>query len=186
MNEIELTPYNDTYLPYFVNWLNDEESMRLMDMGPFSDDQIKEWPIQEGQVTLVIKDKAADRVIGFGNFHHFKDSRSAAQVGILIDPSYQKSGYGTIALSRTCQYGFEKLKLKRIIGYAKFDNVASQKTMKKCGFTVDYSDDQKERTYYCLEVRDERRDGGFREGNSTSFTSTGGCSAKSSINSTRK
>lgn len=152
MNEIKLIPYNDTYLPYFVNWLNDEELMRSMDMGPFSDDQIKEWPTQEGQATIVIKDKTTDKVVGFSNLHHFKDHGSAAQVGILIDPSYQGSDYGAIALSRTCQYGFEKLQLKRIIGYAKFGNVASEKTMEKCGFVVDYNDEQKGRTYYRLEL----------------------------------
>lgn len=151
MNEIELMPYDETYLSYFVNWLNDEELMRSMDMGPFSDSQIKEWPTQEGQVTLIIKDKATDEVMGFSNFHHFKDDGNAAQVGILIDPSYQGRGYGMTALSQTRRYGFEKLRLKRIIGYAKFGNVASEKTMEKCGFVVDYRDDQKERTYYRLE-----------------------------------
>lgn len=151
MNEIELTPYDDTYLPYFINWLNDKELMQSMDIGPFSEGQIKEWPTQEGQVTLIIKDKTIVEATGFSNFHHFKDDGKVAQVGILIDPSYQGGGYGTIALSRTCQYGFEKLQLKRIIGYAKFGNIVSEKTMEKCGFVVDYSNEQKQRTYYCLE-----------------------------------
>lgn len=127
-----------------------------MDMGPFSEAEIRAWPTQNGQVTLIIKQKNNDKVVGFSNFHHFKNDGREAQVGILIDPLHQRDGYGIAALNETCQYGFNTLQLKYITGYTKFGNTASEKIMKRCGFVVDHYDNQKKRTYYYLDPKINR------------------------------
>ncbi|MDN3693726.1 GNAT family protein [Chryseobacterium tructae] len=62
---------------------------------------------------------------------HYKN----AETWYKLSPEVWGKGYGTEALERIIQFGFEELKLHRIEAGCAVDNIASYKVMEKCGMT---------------------------------------------------
>ncbi|AZA93538.1 Putative ribosomal N-acetyltransferase YdaF [Chryseobacterium nakagawai] len=60
---------------------------------------------------------------------HYKN----AETWYKLSPEVWGKGYGTEALERIIQFGFEDLKLHRIEAGCAVDNIASYKVMEKCG-----------------------------------------------------
>ncbi len=98
MENIAVELYEEKYQPDLAKWLVHDSLMKLMDMGPFTEDQATVWPDQDGKVVLIVIESSTMTPVGFTNFHHFNADRSEASVGILVHPIYQGRGYGKVGL----------------------------------------------------------------------------------------
>jgi RimJ/RimL family protein N-acetyltransferase len=54
----------------------------------------------------------------------------------VIAPTHQRQGYATEAAQAMIDYGFQELRLKRIIATTEYANIASQGVMQKVGMTL--------------------------------------------------
>lgn len=64
---------------------------------------------------------------------------NTAEVGLFyaVSPAHQRKGYAAEAARAMIDYGFEQLRLKRIIATTNYDNTASKGVMKKLGMRIE-------------------------------------------------
>jgi RimJ/RimL family protein N-acetyltransferase len=72
-------------------------------------------------------------------FHRASNSPATAEVGLFwaIDPAHQRKGYAPEAADAVIRYLFHHEKLGRIIATTGYENLPSQKVMRKLGMTVE-------------------------------------------------
>ncbi len=69
------------------------------------------------------------------------------ELGYVFDKSYWNMGLGTEASKATLKYGFEEIKLDRIIAIAKPENIASVRVIQKIGMKY-----EKDAHFYNVDV----------------------------------
>nr|WP_255574449.1 GNAT family protein [Halobacillus sp. Nhm2S1] len=74
------------------------------------------------------------RCIGFFRFHKWSVWHRKAELGAVIHPAYQKTGIMTAVFRTVLPYGFDILKLNRIVGDIFAENEGSRKLLNKFGF----------------------------------------------------
>lgn len=79
-----------------------------------------------------ITDKANNVLLGRCGLNMIAES-SEVEVDFVIAPDYWGKGYATEAAEAALKYGFENLKLKRIIALAKPENTLSRRVIEKIG-----------------------------------------------------
>ena len=62
---------------------------------------------------------------------------------IWLHPDHWGQGYITEAAELICEYLFQRYPIEKIIAYANFDNIGSQRVLEKCGFQNVGEEDQK-------------------------------------------
>ncbi len=80
--------------------------------------------------------KETNLPIGFGGLAKVNFSKqlyNEVEIGWRILPEYWRKGYASEAATKLLEYGFNELKLQKIISFAVSDNVASTAVMKKIG-----------------------------------------------------
>lgn len=75
------------------------------------------------------------------------DNTSDIEIGYRFLPGYWGFGYATEISKEVCKYGFQKLKLDKIVGITHPENIASQNVLKKLGLNF-----IKTSRYYGIEV----------------------------------
>jgi len=63
--------------------------------------------------------------------------KHSAVIGYGIHKKFRRKGLATKVVKKITEYGFKKLKLKRISGYTRAFNKASQKVLKKSGYKLE-------------------------------------------------
>jgi RimJ/RimL family protein N-acetyltransferase len=81
-------------------------------------------------LALVLKEE--DRLIGHMLFHPWFTPR-VHEIGWVLNPRYHGNGYATEAARALLRYGFETLKVHRMIATCQPENVASSRVMEKIG-----------------------------------------------------
>ncbi len=76
-------------------------------------------------------------VIGSIGFHKIDRKHKRAEIGYWLGKEYWGFGIMTKAVRQTINYGFKKLKLKRIYAYVFAHNKASTRVLEKCGFKLE-------------------------------------------------
>lgn len=76
--------------------------------------------------------KPDDKVIGFAGLKYLPELRET-DIGFRFLPEYWGKGIATEVSREIIKYGFEVLKLNRIIGIAMPENIASNKVLNKIG-----------------------------------------------------
>jgi RimJ/RimL family protein N-acetyltransferase len=71
-------------------------------------------------------------MIGHIVFHEVFNSYTY-EIGWVFHPDYYGKGYATEAASRVMEYGFQMLKLHRIVSSCHIDNIKSWKLMHRLG-----------------------------------------------------
>ncbi len=98
--------------------------------------------------------KPDNRLIGFAGLK-FLPEFNETDIGFRFLPKYWGKGIATEASIEILKYGFEILKLKRIIGIAVPENIASCKVLQKIGLefykTDEYDGDGKSYNWYKIE-----------------------------------
>ena len=77
--------------------------------------------------------KASGRFIGFSGLKRLEDFDGEVDLGYRFFPEFWGQGLATEAGLPCIRYGFDVLKLERIIGLVLPDNVASARVLEKCG-----------------------------------------------------
>ncbi|MEG0927278.1 GNAT family N-acetyltransferase [Chryseobacterium sp.] len=100
---------------------------------------IHTWQLESEQgkdskkFTFLIEDTINHTFIGIIGLDIIKPHYRNAEVWFKISPKSWGKGYGTEALHRIIQFGFEDLKLHRVEAGCAVDNIASYKIMEKTG-----------------------------------------------------
>ena len=81
--------------------------------------------------------KKVDKVIGTVGFVNWNREDNIAEIGYALDEKYWNQGFVTEAVFKVINFGFEKLKLHKIISRCKPQNVGSFRVLEKCGFNFD-------------------------------------------------
>lgn len=76
--------------------------------------------------------KGGTELIGWNGLQ-FLTETGETEVGYLLSKPFWGLGYATEGARVALKYGFEKLKLRQIIGLTHQENRASQNVLKKCG-----------------------------------------------------
>jgi len=82
--------------------------------------------------------KAEQRVIGFCGLKYLDDLKET-DVGYRFLPEYWGKGLATEACQASVDFGFDVLRLNRIIGLILPDNIASQRVLEKVGMRYERS-----------------------------------------------
>lgn len=127
--------------PTIYRYLSDEEVNRYLEGNTNTISEAEEyinWIIhtfeQGTDIRWGIVEKESNKLIGdcgLGNIHEPKRS---TEIGFMLAKEYWNKGYMSEVLSGILDYGFNKLELHRIQGWAHPFNVASCKVMTKQGF----------------------------------------------------
>ena len=95
-----------------------------------------------------------NHIIGMCNVRHELNEllfNLAGHIGYSVHPSYRRQGVATFMLSEALNY-CDELKLKDVLVTCLESNIASKKTILKCGGiyekTIDYGQDQVERYWF--------------------------------------
>lgn len=80
-----------------------------------------------------IADKVTGKLIGSINFLHVREKDSYAEIGYLLHRGYWNKGIMTEALKEVLKFGFEKMKLNRIVIHCDARNIGSYRVMEKNG-----------------------------------------------------
>ncbi len=83
---------------------------------------------------LVIIEKETEQLVGAVGLHQVTQLHKKAELGYWIGRPFRGFGYATEASRLLVDYGFTKLRLKRIYAYAMTHNPNSHHVLKKCGF----------------------------------------------------
>jgi ribosomal-protein-alanine N-acetyltransferase len=119
---------------------SDPEVMRFIGSGqPHSADQIKEsldhilagWK-QLGFGRWAVVHKPDKKLMGWCGLA-FLDKTEEIEIGYGISKEYWGRGFTTEAAAASIRYGFEELKLNRIVAVAMPENIASRRVMEKIG-----------------------------------------------------
>ncbi|GAX40673.1 putative acetyltransferase [Tolypothrix sp. NIES-4075] len=77
----------------------------------------------------------------------FLENTPEVELGYVFDKSYWNMGLATEASKATLKYGFEEVKLERIVAIAKPENIASVRVIQKVGMKY-----EKDAHYYGVDV----------------------------------
>ena len=81
--------------------------------------------------------KSQDKMIGTCGFVEFDNDNNSAEIGYVISDKFHSQGYATEAVRRAISFGFESLRLNRIVARHIVGNDASGRVMTKCGMTFE-------------------------------------------------
>lgn len=107
------------YMPTGV--LNETEVKKLVDQHSGHNAQ---------KHAIVLKEE--NRLIGHIEFFRYFGTHTY-EIGWVLNPKYQNKGYTTEAAKAVVNYGFEEMRLHRIVATCQPENIPSWKVMEKVG-----------------------------------------------------
>ena len=116
-------------------YTSDPAVMAYIPEGPFTTEQARAFVDDntgEQARAFAVLLKADDTLVGHMVFHPWF-APLTYEIGWVFDPANQGHGYATEAARALLQYGFEALRLHRIIATCQPENVASYRVMEKLG-----------------------------------------------------
>lgn len=78
--------------------------------------------------------KVTGKFVGASGLVHY-DNTPEIEIGYRMQKEHWKNGYATEASKGLLKYGFESLKLQKIVSSAHVDNTASRRVMEKIGMS---------------------------------------------------
>jgi ribosomal-protein-alanine N-acetyltransferase len=98
---------------------------------------IQQQYLDNGIGRWITIEKSTNEIIGWSGLKFITEYENNQinfhDVGYRFMPRYWGKGYATEATKAALQYGFETMKLKKIIGAANVENKASRRVLEKCG-----------------------------------------------------
>jgi len=115
-------------------YASDPEIMRYLPEGVMSAAQVQgfiaEHEPTSGAIAAILTSE--QRLIGHLTFHPWYAPR-IYEIGWVFNPRYHGQGYATEAATAVLAYGFETLRLHRIIATCQPENIGSWRVMEKLG-----------------------------------------------------
>ena len=89
-----------------------------------------------GYGRLAVIYKPDNKLIGFTGIKYLPETGGKSDLGYRFLPEYWGQGIATESSRMSLKFGFEKLKLKNIIGFTEIENSASTNVLLKMGFKI--------------------------------------------------
>ena len=146
LRQFTLDDFDDLFRLY-----SDPEVMRYLSLRTREQTQaslckhIQHWQEHNFGMYAVI-DKQSGNMIGRCGLG-FLDNTPEVELGYVFDKSYWNMGLATEASKATLNYGFEEVKLNRIVAIAKPENIASVRVIQKVGMKY-----EKDAHFYNVDV----------------------------------
>lgn len=128
--------------PFLFTYLKDKETMKYITPTPVQtlkeveenlEEQLARFK-QQKEIPWVIEEKATGEIIGSFRFHKLHLWHQKTEMGVVIGKPFQKKGVMTELLPVLLKFGFERLKLNRIVGDLFAENEGSTRLLTKFGF----------------------------------------------------
>jgi ribosomal-protein-alanine N-acetyltransferase len=129
--EAMFTFVSDAEVTRYLPW---EPAPSVKTVVPFLEEQVGRRKRGES-VGFAIVHRETGAVIGSTDLMDLTTKRGLAELGYLLAKPYWGQGIMTEAAALTVQWGFQCLKLNRIVAWADRDNTASIRVMEKLGMT---------------------------------------------------
>lgn len=142
---IQLKPLTEVHLEPFLNWLRDEEVIKysLTAFQDFtSENDIRSW-----YSTLLSNSKdfskgiflsSNDALVGYAGICNISNTNRSGEYFVFIgDKSQWGRGIGTLTTQKVLEYGFEKLKLNRIMLTVSEPNISGIRAYEKAGLQLE-------------------------------------------------
>lgn len=116
-------------------YTSDFNVMKYMPEGVFSEEYSKEFVIKnssENARNFPVLLKKDQTLIGHIEFHKYFGEHTY-EIGWVFNPKYYNKGYASEASYSILKYGFETMKLHRIIATCQPENIPSYRVMEKIG-----------------------------------------------------
>jgi RimJ/RimL family protein N-acetyltransferase len=84
-----------------------------------------------------VVEKSSNRLIGWCGLWRLTET-GETEVGYAIAKEFWGRGYASEAAARFLEYGFNELKLEKIVAVAREENLGSRRVMEKLGMRFDY------------------------------------------------
>lgn len=156
-------------LPTRVQWMNNPKVYSSMHFElPVLLDKTINW-FERNKNNTTRSDVVfclGERIVAFGGLTSITTDTKKAELYIFVDPQSQQLGLGTKAVQLLCDWGFSRLKLRKIYLYTNEDNVAAIRVYERCGFFLEgrlrneYINERgelKDRLYYGLLKSDHEK-----------------------------
>lgn len=135
-------------IPLFLKWVNDPEVCEYLEHFTVLNriheeawfENVSSGPRTELPLVIEVSQPNSDEWVPIGNlsFMNIHSVHRSAEVGIMIgEKQFWNQGYGTEALRRMCQYGFEELNLHRIFLRVFEGNERGKRAYQKVGFVYE-------------------------------------------------
>ncbi|UZD74666.1 GNAT family N-acetyltransferase [Bacillus siamensis] len=116
-------------------YTSNPEVMKYIPEGVFSEEDAKKFVIENSgehaeKYPVLLKDEKT--VIGHIAFFKYFGGHTY-EIGWVFHPAYQGKGYASEAASAVLAFGFNEMKLHRIIATCQPENTASHRVMEKIG-----------------------------------------------------
>ncbi len=138
---VRLDSFTQDYVSIYHKWLQDPYIIKmiglvnkaitleeLVGMRDFSEDA-------ENTVHFLIFDRKTNKPIGDAGLTCLQPRDSAESDIMIAEPGLRNKGYGSEAYKMLIDYGFNDLRLQRIVAQVLFFNLPSIKLHKKVGFS---------------------------------------------------
>lgn len=154
---LQLRQYTLDDLDDLAQILSNPKVMRYSPRGPIPQDKViqvtqeileffvKHWQ-QHGFGVWAVLDKQLDRLIGHCGLNFLPNSPEV-EVLYRFDQNYWNKGIATEATKASLRYGFETVKLERIVAITAPEHTASRRVMEKAGLKY-----EKDAHFYNLDV----------------------------------
>ncbi|KAB2328896.1 GNAT family N-acetyltransferase [Bacillus mesophilum] len=116
-------------------YTSDRQVMKYIPEGVFTEEDVKAFinKNRDGEAKyfpVVLMEE--DLLIGHMVFHQYFGEHTY-EIGWVFNPKYYSNGYASEAAKAILEYGFENMKLHRIIATCQPENIASYRVMEKIG-----------------------------------------------------
>lgn len=149
LRQFTMDDLDDLYFIYshpdLSKYLSNEQPLRL-DQTRAAINSITECWRQHNFGVWAVVYKEDRKLIGHCGLK-FLENTPEVQIGYLLLKDYWRRGLGTEAAAAVLKYGFEVVKLERIVAIAKPENIASRRVMEKVGMKY-----EKDAYYYDNDV----------------------------------
>jgi RimJ/RimL family protein N-acetyltransferase len=116
-------------------YTSDAGVMTYLPEGQMTEEQTRQFiaeHLSEDARAYAVELLAEDRVIGHLLFHPWY-SPHIYEIGWVLHPRYHRQGYTTEAAAELLRYGFETLRVHRVIATCQPENTPSWRVMEKLG-----------------------------------------------------
>jgi len=126
--------FNETDVKDVFEYLSDETVMEYIELI-MTYEKVVSFIHNAGiknKLVFAIVLKNINKVIGHLIFHKYTN-KNTYEIGWIINKKYWNKGYAMEVSKKIIEYGFEELKIKKIIGETEEKNIKSIKTFEKVG-----------------------------------------------------
>lgn len=122
---------------------SDPEVVRYTGDGPFESaeaariflENYREVYKRVGYARWIVELKSTGEILGWSGLK-FWPEKNSVDVGYRFYKKYWGNGYASESAKASIDYGFNVLKLERIVAHARKENVASLRVLEKCGMRI--------------------------------------------------